>query len=297
MKLQKLRYGMGGLFRRFRQKRICPGCAAAGGRRVDRKGFHELLRCDGCNLLYRWPYETSAEMELFYQRGYQQSGLTTDLPDEATLTSLLATGFSGSEKDHSRVIELIEVLSVQAGARILDFGANWGYGVWQFQEAGFPAIGYEVSKPRVAYSRHLGVDVFTDWQEIKRRGPFDVVFSSHVLEHVPDPVKSIQQKLSVLSKDGWLVAFFPNGSEAFQKAEPSAFHRLWGQVHPVMLNEDFIRKILPGPGLGMGSHCPEDLEGLKGWEHSALWRGTLNTSEMMLVWTPSPTITSGVEAA
>ncbi|MCF6354846.1 MAG: class I SAM-dependent methyltransferase [Candidatus Polarisedimenticolaceae bacterium] len=251
---------------------------------MDRKGFHDLLCCNGCELLYRWPYETPEEMALFYQRCYQQAGLTTDLPDAAALERLIASGFRGSAKDFSHVIQLLKVLTVPSGARILDFGANWGYGVWQFQQAGFSATGYELSNPRASYSKNLGVEVFTDWSKIEDRAPFDVVFSSHVLEHTPDPALALRQQLEIVSPGGWLIAFFPNGSNAFQRADPAAFHRLWGRVHPVMLNENFIRKILPEPTLAIGACCSEDIEGLKYWDHETTWIGTLNASEMLVLW-------------
>lgn len=289
MDWQKLQYVVGGMFQRTRQKRICPNCGSRTSLRRDRKGFHELLQCSDCALLYRWPYETQKEMTRFYQRDYQQAGLTTDLPDQASLSELMATGFRGSEKDFARVVELLEALSVPTGARILDFGANWGYGVWQLQQAGFSTIGFELSEPRASYSKNLGVEVFTDWSEIESRAPFDVVFSSHVLEHTSDPAEALQRQLEVVSREGWLIAFFPNGSEAFQKADRTAFHRLWGRVHPVMLNEFFIRNILPAPALAIGAYCPKDVRALKHWDCATSWTGTLNTHEMLVVWThPRP---------
>ncbi len=285
MDWQKLQYGLGGLLRRRHSKCICPSCGSQSSQRVDRKGFHELLRCGGCRLLYRWPSESQSEMARFYQHSYQQTGLTTDLPDAGTLNNLLASGFRGSQKDFSRVIELFKVLSVPLGARILDFGANWGYGVWQFQQAGFSAIGFELSKPRAAYSQNLGVEVLTNWPEIEDKAPFDIVFSSHVLEHIPDPALGLRQKISVLSPNGWLIASFPNGSDAFRQSDPAAFHRLWGRVHPVMLNEDFIRETLPESALTIGAYCKKDIERLKHWDRKTSWNGTLNTSEMLIVGT------------
>lgn len=287
MHWQKIRYVIGGLKRRGRQPRRCPSCHSHVARRVDRKGFHDLLRCINCSLLYRWPYETAAEMARFYQRNYQQTGLTTDLPDETALNQLMAAQFRGTAKDFSRVIELLGVLNIPRGARVLDFGANWGYGVWQLQQAGYAAVGYELSRPRASYSRKLGVEVLADWDAVETRAPFDVVFSSHVLEHTPDPAQALRQKLAVLAPDGWLIAFFPNGSEVFQKSDPSAFHRIWGQVHPVLLDEKFVRNILPGPALVVGAHCADDIEGLKRWDRKTARVGTLNTSEMLVIWNRS----------
>ena len=276
-------YVLDGFIRSWRQQRVCPSCGSRESHSVDRKGFHQLLRCDGCGLLYRWPYETQEEMQRFYQRAYQQAGLTTDLPDAATLKTLLQNGFRGSSKDFSRVVELLLVLSIKPGARILDFGANWGYGVWQFREAGFDAMGYELSQPRAAYSAHLGVEVLTDWSQVVQRSPFDVVFSSHVLEHTPDPAEALRRQREVLAPGGLVIAYVPNGSSHFIEADPSAFHKLWGRVHPVMLDEVFFRKALSPMPVAVGAHQSDDLQGLANWNRKMFWTGTLNTSELLMV--------------
>jgi hypothetical protein len=52
-----------------------------------------------------------------------------------------------------------------------------------------------------------------------------------------------------------------------------------------MLNENFVRHVLPGPSLGIGACCPEDLEALKCWNRTTPWTGTLNMGEMLFVWT------------
>ena len=275
-------YVLDGFIRSWRQQRVFPSCGSRGSHSVDRKGFHQLLRCDGCGLLYRWPYETQDEMQRFYQRAYQQAGLTTDLPDAATLETLMQNGFRGSSKDFSRVVELLQTLSIKPGARILDFGANWGYGVWQFREAGFEAMGYELSQPRAAYSAQLGVEVLTDWSQVVQRSPFDVVFSSHVLEHTPDPAEALRRQREVLAPGGLVIAYVPNGSSHFIEADPSAFHKLWGRVHPMMLDDVFVRKALAPMPVAIGAHRPEDLQGFANWDRKTFWTGTLNTSEILI---------------
>lgn len=279
----KVSYVLDGFIRAWRQQRVCPSCGSHQSRSVDRKGFHRLLRCGGCGLLYRWPYETQEEMQRFYQCAYQQKGLTTDLPDAATLETLMQSGFRGSSKDFLRVVELLQTLSVKPSARILDFGANWGYGVWQFREAGFDAIGYELSQPRATYSTHLGVEVLTDWSQVVQHSPFDIVFSSHVLEHTPDPAEVLRRQCEVLTLGGMVIAYVPNGSSQFIQADPSAFHKLWGRVHPVMLDEIFFRKTLAPLPVAVGAHRPEDLQELANWDRKSFWTGMLNTSEILMV--------------
>jgi len=283
MKTSKLRYVLGALPQRFTQPNQCPGCDSTSFARVDRKGLHELHRCGECALLYRWPYESAAAMAKFYQREYSQPGLTTDLPDARTLEQLTATGFRGSSKDFSPILELFEEIGVPSEARVLDYGANWGYAVWQFREAGFDAIGFELSRPRAEFSKRLGVDIYTEWADVMAQDPFDVVFSSHVLEHTPDPAVAINEQLSALRPDGFLVALFPNGSELFRQADPKAFHRLWGRVHPVMLNDEFALKILGDQIVFLGSLAAPALAGISRANGPNRTVSNLATSEMLLI--------------
>ncbi len=283
MDFEKLRYAFSALPKRFVQPKVCPSCGTRTSSRADWKGFHELRRCSQCALLFRWPTESATEMEAFYQRQYKQPGLTTDLPDNAALAALLETGFKGSNKDFSRVIALFQAIGIAPRARILDFGANWGYGVWQFRQAGYETVGYELSRPRAEFSERLGVKVYTDWQDVMAAGPFDVAFSSHVLEHTPDPAEAIRHQLSVLQPNGFLIALFPNGSSAFRIREPQAFHKLWGRVHPVMLDVEFVSGSLRNHMVFQGSLCDEDLGKLSRWDRRKHEFGNVGTSELLVV--------------
>lgn len=288
MKKNRIYYALGAVPKRLLQPKRCPSCGAKSFICVDRKWFHDLNRCKECTLLYRWPYENVASMEKFYQHDYSQSGLTTELPDSLALQNLISSEFRGSSKDFSRVVELFETIGVPEGARVLDYGANWGYGVWQFRKAGYDAFGFELSLPRAHYGSHLGLDIYTEWNKVEALGQFDVVFSSHVLEHTPDPAAAIKQQMAILRPNGWLVAFFPNGSEPFRKAEPEAFHRLWGQVHAVMLNDSFLEILLGSLIVFLGSTHSRSLPDMTFLKDPKNSIGDLSGSEMLLLARNSP---------
>jgi hypothetical protein len=76
-------------------------------------------------LLYRFPVESPRAMADFYDVGYSEPGLTTELPNDKQLSQLLETGFKGSEKDFTYHSLILSALKVPPGGRILDFGANW----------------------------------------------------------------------------------------------------------------------------------------------------------------------------
>jgi 2-polyprenyl-3-methyl-5-hydroxy-6-metoxy-1,4-benzoquinol methylase len=236
----KLKYMVSGATGRISRSPCCPSCRSCRSEQLDRKYFHALLLCSECKLLYRFPGENPEEMTAFYEDDYAESGLTTELPSDAELRVLIDTGFRGSPKDFSYHIEILRALGLTTGSRLLDFGANWGYSTWQFQKAGFSAEGFEPSRTRAAFGRKLGLDICTDASKL--RPIYDAVYSCHVLEHVPDPTATLYQQLSMVREGGLVVAHTPNGSAAYRQHHSQAFHRMWGQVHPVLLNDGFVAK-------------------------------------------------------
>ena len=263
----KLKFLLEALIKTFkRQKDFCPFCNRLlddDKRIIDRKAyFVKLTKCSGCNLLVRLPTDSVNENEAFYQEEYSQ-GSTTELPGDEELVSLLAVSFKDTERDYSYYLELLDKMGISKAARILDYGCSWGYGTYQLQQAGFDTAGYEISKPRLQYAvEKLGVRPITDFSVVY--DVFDVFFSAHVLEHVPDLKFVFDLADRVLKPGGYFVAVCPNGSEAFQKKSPLNFHKLWGKVHPILLTDKFVlenfREKLRIVGSFPLSNMPEEMK-------------------------------------
>ena len=238
LKKQTWDYLLQGLTHRLGRSPICPCCGGLRSTQVDRKFFHTLHECRGCGILFRYPSETSVEMDKFYQAGYSEPGLTTELPSEEELTTLLENNFFGSAKDYHYHVDIFRALGLGSGAKILDFGANWGYATYQFRKAGFDATGFELSRPRAEFGKRLGLEILTTLPS--KAETYDAVYSCQVLEHVPNPEETLLEQLRLVRPGGLVIAHTPNGSEAARHANPNAFHRLWGKVHPVLLTDQFI---------------------------------------------------------
>lgn len=232
-------YLLSGLRLRRHQALRCPCCSGVDSRVVDRKFFHALHQCAKCGILFRYPNESAADMADIYQLAYAEPSLTTRLPDDSTLTHLLATNFAGSGKDFSYHVQILRSLGLKAGDRLLDFGANWGYATLKFQRAGFVADGFELSRPRAEFGRKLGLEIATVLPE--GEAIYDAVYSCHVLEHVPNPLETLKAQLHLVRPGGLVIAHTPNGSAAC-RAVFKSFHSVWGQVHPVLLNDEFINR-------------------------------------------------------
>jgi len=202
-------------------------------------------------------------MHAFYQEEYEQ-GFTTDLPDDATLMELLRTEFRGTEKDYSQYIAVLDALGCRAGQALLDYGCSWGYGSWQLMHAGYRVKAFEISGPRCAFARkRLGVDSSTTLDEADKG--FDVVFSAHVLEHLPSIEHAIRFGLEALRPGGLWVAFTPNGSPDYRAVNPYGWHRSWGYVHPQLPDAEYYRHRFASD-IFLIATIPYDLDRLKEWD-------------------------------
>lgn len=228
--------------------RACPSCGEVRSAKIGRKWLvTSLRRCAECKLLYRTPTTSAQENESFYQSDYAQ-GITTDMPSAQELASLIKTQFSGHEKNYGGYIEVLLALGVETGAKVFDFGCSWGYGSYQLAQAGFKVDAFEISQARAVYARSkLGVHVrpITNLEN----GGYDVFFSAHVIEHVPSVSDMVELGMRCLKPGGLFIAFTPNGSDTFRAYDFRSWNRLWGHVHPQLIDEEYLLHHFPGSPL------------------------------------------------
>lgn len=257
----------------------CPSCGCPKSTTVDRKRIIlTLRRCNNCKLLFRAPTTTSEENAEFYQQEYSQ-GFTTDMPSQHDLQVLIDTAFEGSEKDYTTYLSVLDALGCRPGDAVLDFGCSWGYGSWQLTRAGFDVEAFEISKPRCAYAREqLGVNAVDTLGSL--RGSYDVIFSAHVLEHVPSVAETIAFAWKMLRPGGLFVAFTPNGSQSFRKAHPSSWHLLWGMVHPQFLDNVFYKQTL-GSSPYLLASTPYGLSEISSWSGTDVHELNLSGIELL----------------
>jgi 2-polyprenyl-3-methyl-5-hydroxy-6-metoxy-1,4-benzoquinol methylase len=247
----------------------CPNCGYGGHERRDRKALvTELRDCTRCRLMYRYPTDPVEDSVDFYQEDYEQ-GFTTDMPDPAALRQLIDTHFAGHEKDYTPLIALMADLGIAPGMRIFDFGCSWGFGSWQFAQAGHNVQSFEISRPRATFAREqLGVEAIDDTSVLAAAahldGTFDLFFSNHVMEHVPSPSDAVATARRLLKPGGLFVAITPNGSLGYRASARESWHRFWGKVHPNMLNDTFwAREFADSPHF-IGS-LPHSRDRLSSW--------------------------------
>jgi len=187
----------------------CPLCGAGEAKTIytDRiKGIANefvIVRCAACAMAYTNPVPTAESVTRHYS------------------SSSLQAGLDAAHRKHSP--EFLRSLSAQrmrsvaglcAPGRLLDVGCGFGEFAAFAQEQGWQAYGTELAPTRIEAARQLlGKDrVFdTDVDGIPdSAGPFDVITTFHVLEHVRNPLAFLKRLRDLLTPAGWLVVEVPN---------------------------------------------------------------------------------------
>lgn len=262
-----------------RARKRCPACGCIDSTLLERKWLVTSLRkCSQCRLQFRTPTTTSNESVLFYQRRYHQ-GFTTEMPTEQALGLMRASHFRDTGKDFSEIVAIMRSLGAADGSRILDYGCSWGYGSWQLAEAGFVVRAYEVSEPRSRYaSEKLDVSLVDPASEPP--GSYDFFFSSHVIEHVPDPSALLATGLRLLRPGGVFVALTPNGSWRYREAAPAAWSHSWGCVHPQLICDEWVLAAAKSSPCFV-SATPVDHDALRAWRGGVDTSGNLIGAELL----------------
>ena len=232
-----------------RQPATCPYCDASESTLVGtRRLIMQLRRCGNCGLMFRYPKDTPEFNADYYQSEYHE-GMTTAYPDLPTLDAWKKVDFRGTPMDYSEKVSLVR--AVKPEGRLLDFGASSGYVTLQFQRAGFDALGFELSRPRARYAReHVGVNVLEDFAALDNlAGTFDIVFSSHVIEHIPTPRAVFDRFRRMLKPGGTLISFVPNCGGADARKLGAQWGPMMGMRHCLSIDKPFIQYALPRHGL------------------------------------------------
>ncbi len=244
-----------------------------------------LFRCSICGLQFRHPKESPTASIDFYQEAYmQEDGITTDLPDAERLRFLEHTGFGEKNVDHyAALFGSMFPDRKRSDVRIIDYGCSWGYQGYQFRKHGFGYSGLEISRQRASFGRvRLGLDIVTSDTDL--RADADIFFSSHVMEHLPDPGRMIATGMALLRPGGWFVAECPNGSEERRRREPILTRKAWGMVHPNLISAEFLSKAFEGVPFLLTSSPFHDLsERWEAWERNSACIGDLSGSNLLII--------------
>ena len=94
--------------------------------------------------------------------------------------------------------------------KVLDVGTRDGYSLHLFKKYGYDADGVEIDQNYVDFCVRRGYDVIQDdFQNTKVSKKYDLIYSSHAIEHCDNPIGFIESAWKILSNNGILFIYFP----------------------------------------------------------------------------------------
>ncbi|MBI2930935.1 MAG: class I SAM-dependent methyltransferase [Planctomycetes bacterium] len=246
---------------------LCPLCREPAPPRFRVKDLNRRVngaeflyrRCSRCRLIFIDPIPEN--LSAYYRNDYY------DLPPtKEALRDMSA--------HHRWQIEMVRRF-VSTG-RLLEIGGAGGLFAFQARQAGFDVDVIEMDERCCDYLRSVvGVNAIRSaapQEEMKTRGPYDVVALWHVLEHLPDPWTCLRSAAQQLTSRGILLVATPN-PDAFQFR---VLGRLWPHVdaprHLYLIPLSRLRRELEAAEADLAWVTTDDPGGLHwnrfGWEQS-----------------------------
>jgi SAM-dependent methyltransferase len=233
-------------------------------------GEYQVVRCRQCRHVYLNPRPTVASIGLCYPDDYAPHQVA-DAPPSATAADVESTGATAKTPWYLRgpvrripglrrfyrwlTDQRTQVIpSVDDGPKCaLEIGCAVGSFLEKLRAAGWDAQGVEPSAKPAEIARARGFEVHTGTLESARLpdGRFDAAFAWMVVEHLHDPVATLQEVRRVLKPDGWFAFSVPN----FACWERVVFGRYWYAlgcpIHLQQYTPRSLRRLLDSSGFDL----------------------------------------------
>jgi SAM-dependent methyltransferase len=168
-------------------------------------------------------YEEIASLYLHHVHGYPEERATAVSRVLWPLIRLLPVRVSAIEE---RVLSL----GARPNGRLLEIGCGSGVALARLVALGWQGVGLDFDAGAVALAAARGLDVRAGAIEAQRfpDGSFDAVACAHVLEHLPDPLRTLTEACRVLKPGGVFVAYTPN----IASPGHAIFRKYWRGLEP-----------------------------------------------------------------
>jgi SAM-dependent methyltransferase len=164
---------------------------------------YPIVRCSACKSAYVWPRPTASEIEAIYSNLVEYSGANES-----------GVYWPTAEQDARRIFRNFGPRILKAGA-ILDIGSGEGIASAEAVRCGFKVRACEPSPHACReFQKRLGFEpdptFFSEEYAEENRGLFDGALLSHVLEHILDVDKFVQDMRIVLKPGSSLIIAVPH---------------------------------------------------------------------------------------
>jgi len=166
-----------------------------------------LCECETCGLIFQRDIPNDILMERLYEHWIDpKMALCRHMKE--------GTGYYSSLE-----LELLKIISFfrkePSQLCFLDFGMGWGDWASKAKSLGCDSYGTELSAERIEHATSNGIKVI-HWNEIPRHR-FDFINTEQVLEHIPEPLKTLRHLRSALKTEGIIKVSVPTANNIKQR--------------------------------------------------------------------------------
>jgi 2-polyprenyl-3-methyl-5-hydroxy-6-metoxy-1,4-benzoquinol methylase len=217
---------------------MCPICGNRANRILYYKNekfdtgsfFYRILRCDNCRHFFSMPTTALKQSESIYEAS--RAVFLNDLERtnkkikrlNSPLRKFILKEYLGYQKKPSKnILKYLcalflskftssNILPFYKEGGILDVGCNNGLYLHLLRNIGWRVWGVEIDRNACKLAKELNMNIFCGNLEEAGFSEefFDVVRFNQVLEHIPDPKKTIKEAMRILKKDGRIYISVPN---------------------------------------------------------------------------------------
>lgn len=196
---------------------------------------YTVMHCRGCQHYFTWPRPSAKELDDIYTNRYSYDAHSLIEREKVMRARNYANYIAKLPKVH----------------KTLEVGCMHGLLLTELRKHGIKVSGVELDPEAVKYCQARGLDVTQSSIEnhLKKAGSkHDVIVLSHVIEHIVDPKKQLQELNKRMSDNSRLVLITPNSLARSR----STFGKFWGYwqvpVHINHFNKYSMEKLLKDSG-------------------------------------------------
>jgi glycosyltransferase involved in cell wall biosynthesis/2-polyprenyl-3-methyl-5-hydroxy-6-metoxy-1,4-benzoquinol methylase len=227
------------------QVRPCNLCAGNETKILEREGVHEVVRCQGCGLIYVDPIPESQSLFNHYDQAYYEPWLSSQAQARQRIWK-------------ERLHKLTRLKGSKG--RLLDVGSGCGFFMHEARQAGWEVYGTEVSDYAIVYAKQaFGLEIVKG-ELATANFPdafFDAITLWHVLEHTSDPLKNLRASVRLLKPGGVLIVAVPNARawvyelayRCLKFKRPKMFSLSYREIHLYFFSCGVLRKMMEQAGL------------------------------------------------
>ena len=179
-------------------------------------GKFTIERCDACGHALTMPRLQESDLPSLYQKYYPRKAvdlvaIEAEVQQNADIFAPIKRWFSGTDNQAQ--------FFARPGQDVLDVGCGSCQSLLELRRIGACVYGIEADPNVNSIAEHfdLNVHIGSIWDRPFPGVRFDLVVMNQVIEHIPDPEKSLALVAERLKPDGQVVLSFPNAGSAYRK--------------------------------------------------------------------------------